>query len=182
MKLGQTIRHYRRERGLTLKQLSELSTLSIAQISKLETGKSQPSVSALRKLSAALGAPMSVLTMTDEIEIPNPVRAGEGFAMRLGPDSEKQIRLRYLTVSRNVKMQPIIVTFPVGAGSRVGRAHPGEEFCYVLQGKVSFHYGETTFLLEEGDFIYYEACVPHQWSNVGEVEASILTCNDPPVM
>ena len=183
MKLGDAIRHYRKEKGLTLKELSDLCGLSVAQISKLETGKSQASMAGLAKLSNALGVHMSVFTMTDEIDLPDPVRAGEGFTIRLNTGSEKRILLRYLTVRRDVKMQPIIVTLPAGTDSRIANAHPGEEFCYILSGHVKFFYGEeSVYDMKAGDFIYYEARISHRWKNVGDVEATILTCNTPPIM
>jgi transcriptional regulator with XRE-family HTH domain len=186
MKLGSVIRQCRKEKGLSLKDLSLLCGISVAQISKLETGKSQPSVNILKKLSEILHVPMTVFTMTDEIGIPDPVRVGEGFTMRLNGDGgryEKQILLRYLTIRRDAKMQPIIVTLPVGCDSNKASAHPGDEFCYILEGRVLFLYGaKNSFEMSKGDFIYYEAGVPHMWKNIGDVDANILTCNTPPVI
>ena len=59
--LGTRIRTLRRDRTLTLKQLANKTTLSVSLISQIELGKSAASVSTLRKLSTALGVPMSNL-------------------------------------------------------------------------------------------------------------------------
>ncbi len=59
--LGAKIRELRKDRGLTLKQLANKTTLSVSLISQIELGKSAASVSTLRKLATALGVSMSYL-------------------------------------------------------------------------------------------------------------------------
>jgi quercetin dioxygenase-like cupin family protein len=39
--------------------------------------------------------------------------------------------------------------------------HEGEEFIYVLEGIVEINYGKHTYVLEEGDSIYYDSIVAH---------------------
>ena len=39
--------------------------------------------------------------------------------------------------------------------------HEGEEFIYVLNGVVEINYGKNTYILEEGDSIYYDSIVAH---------------------
>ena len=59
--LGGRIRMLRKERLLTLKQLSNKTALSVSLISQIELGKSAASISTLRKLATALGVTMSYL-------------------------------------------------------------------------------------------------------------------------
>ena len=40
-------------------------------------------------------------------------------------------------------------------------SHEGEEFIMVMQGTMEICYGKNTYLLEEGDSIYYDSIVPH---------------------
>ena len=40
-------------------------------------------------------------------------------------------------------------------------AHEGEEFIMALKGMVEITYGKNTYVLEEGDTIYYDSIVPH---------------------
>ena len=40
-------------------------------------------------------------------------------------------------------------------------AHEGEEFIMVMKGMVEITYGKNTYVLEEGDTIYYDSIVPH---------------------
>ena len=39
--------------------------------------------------------------------------------------------------------------------------HEGEEFIIVMEGVMEISYGKATYLLEEGDSIYYDSIVPH---------------------
>ncbi|MFA0889178.1 MAG: helix-turn-helix domain-containing protein [Synergistales bacterium] len=183
MNLGQTIRFYRKEKGLTLDQLAQISKLSAPQLSKLENGKSNPSMESLRRLAEAFDVPLSALTLTEERTLLNPVRAGEGFLMRWRGKGDSSVQVRYLTQGRNAKMQPIIVAIPKGVDTGKSRSHPGDEFFYVLHGRIRFFYGEEeVFEMNEGDFLYYESHIPHHWENIGAEDAQVLTCNTPPVI
>ena len=52
--LGEHVRNIRKKRGITLKELAEKTGLSIGYISQIERDLTDPSLSTLRKLSAAL--------------------------------------------------------------------------------------------------------------------------------
>lgn len=181
MRFCEIIRRYRKEHGWTLGDLSKKTMISVAQLSKLETGKSSPSMESLRKLSSAYEVPMSALTHVDD-EVPlSPVRNGEGFVLKAGPNDA--LSVRFLTIRRSARMQPVVMDIPVGVDTGRSRSHPSDEFCYVLSGTLRFYYGDTeSFDLETGDFLYFEGHVPHHWENIGDVDAKVLTCNDPPVM
>ena len=55
--LGEHVRNIRKKRGITLKELAEKTGLSIGYISQIERDLTDPSLSTLRKLSAALDIP-----------------------------------------------------------------------------------------------------------------------------
>ena len=57
--IAEGLRHERIRAGLTLEQLALRSDLSIAHLSRLESGDRQPSIAALITLSRALGISMS---------------------------------------------------------------------------------------------------------------------------
>lgn len=80
-------------------------------------------------------------------------------------------------------MQPEIITFPPGAESGRALSHDGEEFFFVLEGRVRFFYGHQPPVdLSEGDFIYFDNTVPHRYENLdGRKRARLLVCCSPPV-
>ncbi|MEL6179492.1 MAG: response regulator [Myxococcota bacterium] len=59
--IGKNIRHFRKDQGLTLKQLSRRTGLSVSLLSQIERAESSASVSSLYKLSAALDVRLTEL-------------------------------------------------------------------------------------------------------------------------
>ena len=59
--VGQMIRSLRDERKFSLRDLSEISGLSVNAISKIERGETSPTVASLHQLASALGVPITDL-------------------------------------------------------------------------------------------------------------------------
>ena len=55
----------------------------------------------------------------------------------------------------------IIDVMPTEDSDFVLSSHEGEEFIMVMEGVMEISYGKNTYLLEEGDSIYYDSIVPH---------------------
>jgi len=68
MKIGRTIRRLRKARNLTLVQLSKLSGVQSATISRIENGKQEGTLSAHAKISKVFGMKLSELFSEVEIE------------------------------------------------------------------------------------------------------------------
>ena len=59
-------------------------------------------------------------------------------------------------------MEPFIIdVMPTQDTDFVLSSHEGEEFIMVMEGVMEISYGKNTYLLEEGDSIYYDSIVPH---------------------
>ncbi|HEU5222537.1 MAG TPA: helix-turn-helix domain-containing protein [Candidatus Lumbricidophila sp.] len=72
--LGQRLRHFRTQRGLTLDQLGALVGLAGSQLSLIENGRREPRLSTLDELAKALEVPLTELLAR---EAPNPRAALE---------------------------------------------------------------------------------------------------------
>jgi quercetin dioxygenase-like cupin family protein len=59
-------------------------------------------------------------------------------------------------------MEPFLIDIASSSGvDFILSTHEGEEFIYVLEGIVEINYGKNTYILEEGDSIYYDSIVAH---------------------
>ena len=71
-------------------------------------------------------------------------------------------------------MEPFLVTLEPADTEEERSAHDGQEFIFVLQGKMEVRLGEEVHILEPGDAIYYDSTVPHLVKCHGEQTTKIL--------
>ena len=68
MTIGDCIRKYRKQKGLTQKELGELSSTSESTIKQYETGKRSPRIEHLMRISIALGVSLDDLTGQSSVD------------------------------------------------------------------------------------------------------------------
>jgi transcriptional regulator with XRE-family HTH domain len=68
MQVGERVREVRRRRKMTVAGLAAASELTKGFISQVESGRSNPSLASLGRISQALGVPLSVLIATEDDE------------------------------------------------------------------------------------------------------------------
>lgn len=109
MKLGQQLRSLRKEKNLTLKDLSELADLSVPYLSDMERGAVNPSVESLQKVAAALN--MTVRDILSGVEkLGESVYSSypEGFESFLkDPDFSEEINDEWIDFLMNMKFRGI---------------------------------------------------------------------------
>jgi quercetin dioxygenase-like cupin family protein len=72
-------------------------------------------------------------------------------------------------------MEPFIFTFPTSISKDVSFEHEGEEFVFVLSGRVEFETGKRRWLLQAGDSLYMDSSIPHRGRSVGgEAKALVI--------
>lgn len=78
------------------------------------------------------------------------------------------------------RMEPIRLTLQSGACTEVDSPHEGEEFGYVLSGRVLIHLGDECHKAKKGESFYYPASCNHYLENPGKTPAVILWISSPP--
>ena len=58
-------------------------------------------------------------------------------------------------------MEPFLVTLKPSETEEERSTHDGQEFIFVLHGKMEVRLGEEIHVLDAGDSIYYDSTVPH---------------------
>ena len=58
--------------------------------------------------------------------------------------------------------------------------HPGDEFGFVLSGRIECAVGDDVFPLQPGESAYFDAQCPHRSRNASEGEAAYLLVVTPP--
>lgn len=175
--LGERIRKNRLEKAMNLKELAEKTDLTASFLSQVERGLAEPSITSLRKIAEALEVPIFYFLLDNEVKSPV-VRKDERKILKF-PESHLVFEL--LSPDLNRQMEVMLTKLEVG-GSSCDKplSHPGEEFIFILQGKMEMTIGEETYILEEGDSIYYFAIIPHKSTSIGDKELIYISAITPP--
>jgi transcriptional regulator with XRE-family HTH domain len=179
--LGEHLRAARRAHGLSLRALADRLGVSPSLISQVETGRARPSVSTLYAIASELDISL------DEILFEDRRRGQTGEARPLsqspagGPlqrsHERKAIRLasgvvwERLTTTTVPEVEFLAVTYePGGASSPANeyQRHAGQEWGYVLTGRLGVTIGFEEYVLGPGDSIAIDSAIPHRLYNVGE--------------
>ncbi|MFE9480884.1 helix-turn-helix domain-containing protein [Streptomyces spororaveus] len=151
------LRELRRRAGLTLEAAAARARLSPAHLSRLETGRRQPSLPLLLGLARTYGTTVSEL-LGETPAVADPiVRAG-------GPGAREADGWTYWQAGGSGRgMQALRVHVPHGRSQgELVRVHPGEEWLHVLEGRLRLHLGEAEYLLEPGDSAHFDSLTPHR--------------------
>lgn len=176
LRLGEKIRKLRQEQRLTLQELSELSGLSKPLLSQIENDQVTPPLATLLKI--ARGLKVGIHYFFEEEGDRQKfvlVRGDEGATTPRRPKSDITQGYRYRPLApgiRHKQIEPFLVEFEltVWDDSNFYR-HDGEEFIYLVDGELEFHFGGEVMRLMPGDSIYYDSSEPHGYVSVGERKA-----------
>ncbi|WP_239516253.1 MULTISPECIES: XRE family transcriptional regulator [unclassified Streptomyces] len=163
------LRELRRRAGLTLEAAAARARLSPAHLSRLETGRRQPSLPLLLGLARTYGTTVSEL-LGETPAVADPiVRAG-------GPGAREADGWTYWQAGGSGRgMQALRVHVPHGRSQgELVRVHPGEEWLYVLKGRLRLHLGDVEHLLEEGDSAHFDSLTPHRIGAASAAGADLL--------
>lgn len=127
-----------------------------------ESGKIDIPVSVLHSISQKYGVELTVLLTGQEPHMHrySLVRKDQG----IGVERTKAYKYQSLAHSfMNRKGEPFLVTVePKGENCEICRnTHPGQEFNYILQGRLKICLDEKEMILEEGDSLYFDSSLPH---------------------
>ena len=175
MNLGKKIKQMRNQKGLTQEELADRCELTKGYISQLENNLNSPSIATLTDILAALGSDLSeffreekqdkvVFTKEEFIE-----KNSDGVLFNwLIPNAQKNM------------MEPVLVELSEGVSTSEDIPHEGEEFGYVLEGKILIALGNTHYTCKKGEAFYYLANKPHYILNKGKNKARFLWISTPP--
>ena len=165
--LGVRLRDLRKRAELSLDGLAKLSGVSKSMISKVERGEASPSTVVLARIAEALGVTFSDLMASEE---DNEVIVLPVDAQPILSDPETGHTRRCLAPilpARGVDW--VLNSLPPGASTGQFMKHRRgvEEYIHVLKGRVRAILGGQVYDLSEGDALYFQAHVPHEFVNNG---------------
>jgi len=173
--VGKKIRETRKQKKITLIELSATTEVAQATLSRMENGQMLGTVESHRKIAEALGISLSYLyagidervTDVDKLPSQEPKKV-------LNKTDSARIELMVPNASGK-KIIPTLVTIHGNAKTSMDKADRGvEKFVVVLEGHVKVAFQSSEYELREGDSLYFDASAPHQIVNLGSRQAKVL--------
>ncbi len=178
--VGEKIKSLRESRNITLEELAQRSGLATEQVERIEQNIDLPSLAPLIKIARVLGVRLGTFLDDQDETGPSVCRHAEaGDTISFSNNAiQSRKHMEYHSLSRSKAdrhMDPFIIDVAATDDQDfVLSSHEGEEFIYVLEGRMEVCYGKHTYLLEPGDSIYYDSIVPHHVHGYEGQAAKIL--------
>ncbi|WP_313326626.1 XRE family transcriptional regulator [Sphingobium yanoikuyae] len=179
--LGTLLKAVRARNNWTLKEMSDRSGIPVSTLSKVEHDRLTLTYDKLLQLSQRLNIRMSELFAENDAapEVAVTARRSLGDMARAVRVNTANYDYYYLcTELRRKRMIPVVTRVRAKSAEEFGDLvhHPGEEFIFVIQGRIVVH---TEFYdpvaLEEGESIYIDSNMGHAYvAGDGCDEAVIL--------
>ncbi len=178
IKVGERVKELRESSGLSLNDVAEKTGFSPAFLSQMENHLVSPPLGAIIKVAHALDVEIGRF-FNQEGKAPfTIVRKGERTpTSRVASKEGVRYGYEYESLAPekiNRHMEPFIVTLEPMSRKSVPYSHEGEEFLFVLEGRVEVQLGDYTDILETGDCIYYDSTVPHRVASAEDSPARIV--------
>ena len=174
--IGSRIRELRQHVGLTQQELADRTELTKGYISQLENGVVAPSVITLLDLIQCLGTTPSEFFREDQPE--QVVFSEQGFFEKID-DGGNSIQWIVPSAQKN-QMEPLLVRLKPHQKLSPDSPHEGEEFGYVISGRIRLHLGESTYIVKSGESFYYMADRRHWIENTTANPAQFIWVSAPP--
>jgi transcriptional regulator with XRE-family HTH domain len=176
MKIGERILNLRQSSNLTQEELAERANLTKGFISQIERDLTSISLDSLTQILEALDENIS-----DFFRETSQEKIVYREKDRVAIEKEKIERFELLVPgSTNRRLEPILLTLRQGQATPKEKPHEGEEFGWVLRGRVNLRFGREVLKLKKGECFYLSAEKEHWLDNSGSKEAVILWISSPP--
>lgn len=177
--IGSKIKKLRAEKNLTLKELNQLTNLSVGFLSQLERGLTTVAIDSLDNISKALGVDINYFfTMTKEQT--NVVQKSyEREVVLMDKDNFIQFYLSH-NLSGKAMLPRLIEVYPKKEHEIVlSYTHEGEEFMYILEGILTYYYDGERYELYPNDSVHIRSTSSHNWENNTNKIVKLLMVSTP---
>jgi transcriptional regulator with XRE-family HTH domain len=163
--LGHRIRQFRENAGISARELAKRVGLTPSAVSQIESQATQPSLTTLRKIAAALGEPTfkfflspatvrHVVVRREDRRILTVPKASTSYDL-LTPDLQGELEVLEMRIE------------PGGASAEEPLSHAGEECLIVITGRCTLELGGVAHDLGTGDSATFRGEIPHRILSTG---------------
>lgn len=177
--LGQRIRQLRKTKSITLIEVSKLTGIAQATLSRIETGVMMGTVECHEKIAEVLGIGLAELYsgVDRRYEEIAHTKTAERKISHLG----RNVQIEVLTQeSSNKKITPLLITLQGESRCQEERNERGiEKFLYLIEGEIKVKLDKSEYILKTGETLYFDASLTHQIINEKNKTAKMLIAVSP---
>lgn len=178
MDIGSKLRELRLQKNLTQEELAVRCELSKGFISQVERDLTSPSIATLIDILESLGTnPQSFFT--DDSKEKLVFSPADMFEKQDDDDKSGKITWLVPDAQKN-NMEPILLELEAGGESMEIPPHDGEEFGYVLAGRVMLRIGKQEYIVKKQSSFCLHPASAHSLRNIGSTPAKVIWISNPP--
>jgi len=166
--VGKKIKKARTEKKVSFSTLANETGFSIDYIKDIEAGKETPPVGALLQIARALEIDSGFLLRKQK----------QALEKRVKSYTERTENYAYTTLTPGAENKHLkafkVVIEPMTDHKGIGYQHEGEEFVYVLEGKIEITVGENINRLKKGETLHFNSGIRHKMRNIGNEKAELI--------
>ncbi len=171
--IGLRLRAMREDMEITPEEMAQKLEVDIDSYLAYESGEMDFSFSLIYNAAEILGVDVLDLISgsAPTLSMCCMVKKGKGYSVK----RDEEYDYKHLAYTfRNKKAEPFLVTITPDDKAPVMHGHDGQEFNYVLSGKMMLYIGDISYELSKGDSVYFDASVPHAEVAIGDKEAQFI--------
>lgn len=161
IQIAERLKGMREVLNITAEEAAATCAISKEQYLKYESGMFDIPVSILHRMAHQYNFDLTMLLSGEEPHMRSYTltRKDKGIVV------DRRRAYKYQSLAGNFlnrKADPFLVVVDPKDDPTVSyNSHPGQEFNYVIEGKLKFIIGEKTMILQAGDSIYFDSGLPH---------------------
>ena len=179
-RLGERVKRKRESLHMRLNELAQKVGISSSALSQIEKAKAFPSVVTLKSIADNLYTTVGELIGENEILTNNPLVK---FSEKSFVEKNKSGTSLYLLSNHGngKQMDTFLIEMEKGSDAEgIMKNHPGQEFCFVLNGTIEITIDDKNYHLEKNDSFYFNSARQHKARNLSDENARVLWIVTPP--
>ena len=171
------IREIRKQKNITIQKLADKANVSKGLISQIENNRTVPSLPVFMNIVKSLEMDMTEFFKDISLGKEEKVfikRSAE--YQHFEKEAAKGFNYKRILTS-TINGHPVdIVLLELEQGAKRNNIVKTDafEYKYIIHGRTEYFIDDKTYLLEEGDSIYFDGRMGHKPANIGESKALIL--------
>ncbi len=164
--IGCNLANIRKERGLSLDQVANLTGVSKSMLSQIENGQKTPTVTVMWKIANGLKTSISTLMKTQESDvkivkmnkseliIEDDGKYRTGLLLPFNEDAKFEV------VNMEIETGGVHISSPHGTGVK--------EYLFLSTGNLEIEIENNVYKLSPGEAIIFQGDIEHKYTNIGD--------------